>query len=300
MPVNFAKAIPTDLAATVVDRLKGLHQQIVIPIHREDVVVGIVDPLKWTRSRAKARRPVYQPVTGGQVLQVIKNIWSQADQPPQITIADSGLSVEVLNSKLVLEPTVGDHTRIGVAITSSETGGPMPQARGYTLRLICTNGATAPTTLGLLRFSTDWRVNFDRRLEAFEGGLRTFQVNFDSLRRTYERVAVEPVTDQLFYSLYRQARYIYRHGRGGERLADRALGVQPEQRRQIVAQVRRRQSGMRIPGASIEGPKHTDLCAWDVFNSITATAREELYRRRVALERLGGDLLSAYSPRAAN
>jgi hypothetical protein len=29
---------------------------------------------------------------------------------------------------------VGDVTRVGVAITNSETGGPLPVAKGYTLR----------------------------------------------------------------------------------------------------------------------------------------------------------------------
>jgi hypothetical protein len=300
VPVAFAKGIPADLVARIAARLSMLHQQTIVPVCREDVVVGIVDPLKWTGSRAKTRRPHYEPVPGGRLLQVIKNIRTDVDDTPHVTIADSGLCIEVLDRERVVEPRVGDLTRIGVAVTSSETGGPMPQARGCAVRLICTNGATAPTTFGVVRFSTDWRVKSDVRLRAFETALRDFSVDLDLLRSTYKRLASETVTDQLFYSLYRQMRYIYRHVPDGERLAHNALGVEPQQRRQIIAQVRRRQAGARDGQASVEPPQPTGLGAWDVFNAVTTAAREEPYRRRVALERLGGDLLGAYAPRTPN
>jgi len=301
VPVNFAKIIPADLVVSIIERLKFLHQQTVVPISRDDVIVGIVDPMKWTHSRAKVRRPQYLPITAPQILHLIEKVCKDRDDPLSITIADSGLLIEVTDSSLLIEPKPGDVTQIGFAITASETGGPMPQARGYTLRLICSNGATVPEIFGLIRFNTDWRVNLNRRLEAFGAGLQTFALDIDCLRNVYMRITTEPVTDHLFYSLYRQARYIYRNTPHQEHLVDKALGVRQEQRQQLVSHVRRHQADLRsVSTAPIEPPQATNLLAWDIFNSITAMAREETYQRRVSLEDLASDVFRAYMPQNLN
>jgi DNA repair photolyase len=301
VPVRFAKDIPNDLVATIMERLKVLHQHTVVPIHQDDVVVGLVDPRKWTHSRAKESRPHYVPVTNAQLLRVIGNHWADSKAVPHITIADSGMSIEVLHSRQTIEPKVGDVTCVGLAITNSETGGASPQARGYTLRLVCTNGATLPKTFGLIRLSTDWRVNLDRRLATFEAELRDLRVDLKRLRVAYDRLAVERLTDHAFYNLYRQVRYLYRYFPNRELLADKTLGVPEDSRQQIVSQVRRRQKELREGASTAHFPHPTQLAAWDIFNSITATARTENYQpRRLALERLAGDLLLPYIPREPN
>jgi hypothetical protein len=211
VPVRFAKDIPTDLVATIMERLKVLHQQTVVPIHRDDVVVGLVDPRKWTHSRAKESRPHYSPVTNAQLLRIIGDHWADSEDEPRITLADSGMSIEVLHARQTIEPKVGDVTRIGLAITNSETGGANPQARGYTLRLACTNGATLPKPFGLIRLSTDWRVSLARRLTAFETALQSLSVDVQRLHVAYSRLAAETLTDYAFYNLYRQVRYLYRN-----------------------------------------------------------------------------------------
>jgi hypothetical protein len=120
-----------------------------------------------------------------------------------MTIADSGMSIEVLNSRQTIEPKVGDVTHVGLAITNSETGGANPQARGYTLRLVCTNGAMLPKTFGLIRLSTDWRVSLDRWLAAFETELKSLSVDLQRLHVAYSCLAGETLTDYAFYNLYR-------------------------------------------------------------------------------------------------
>jgi len=115
------------------------------------------------------------------------------------------------------------------------------------------------------------------------------------------RITTEPVTDHLFYSLYRQARYIYRNTPHQEHLVDKALGVRQEQRQQLVSHVRRHQADLRsVSTAPIEPPQATNLLAWDIFNSITAMAREETYQRRVSLEDLASDVFRAYMPQNLN
>ena len=298
VPVRFAKDIPTDLVATIMERLKVLHQQTVVPIHRDDVVVGLVDPRKWTHSRAKESRPHYVPVTNAQLLRVIRDHGADGEDVSRITIADSGMSIEVLNSRQIIEPKVGDVTHVGLVITNSETGGANPQARGYTLRLVCTNGALLPKPFGLLRLSTDWRVSLARRLAAFEAALKTLSVDVQRLQVAYSRLATETLTDYAFYNLYRQVRYLYRYFPNREFLADKTLGVPEASRQQIIAQVRRRQKELRQGVSTAHLPHPTEHAAWDIFNSITGTARTENYQpRRRALERLAGDLLLPYIPR---
>ena len=50
----------------------------------------------------------------------------------------------------------------------------------------------------------------------------------------------------------------------------------------------------------IELPQTTDLQTWNVFNGITAAARDEVrFQRRTALEMLGSDVLQAFLPPAS-
>ena len=297
VPLTFAKGIPTDLVSIIVERLKTFQPQLIVPIARDHTVVGIVNPRKWTHSRAQAHRAEFRPVSNATILRLLEKLRGAFGGPPRILLADSGLAVELLHPALTLEPKVGDITRVGLAITSSETGGPMPVARGYTLRLVCANGATVPARLGLLRFDTDWRVSLERRLAAFQEGLQGFALDVGRLEAAYARLVAESISDQFFYNLCRQVRYLYRHDPNGERLADAALGVASEARQQIVGQVRRRQAELRSAGGARPEPPHTTgLQPWDIFNHITAAAREETYRRRLALEHLASDVLAAFTP----
>jgi hypothetical protein len=68
--------------------------------------------------------------------------------------------------------------------------------------------------------------------------------------------------------------------------------VSEASRQQIIAQVRRQQKELREGASNAHLPHPTEHAAWDIFNSITGTARTENYQpRRLALERLAGDLL---------
>lgn len=301
-PIPFAHRIPADVLALLVGRLRLLHIQSIVLIVREGVVVGMLDPAKWTHSRAKIHRPTFRPVTNGEALRLIKNVWSQRVERLLICLGDAGLSVQVVSGDLAIEPKVGDITRVGLSLTSSETGGPFPQARGHTLRLVCLNGATVPEPFGLARFSSDWRVNFERRLDAFQADLGRLTVDFARLDQAYSRIVATELTDLAYYNLYRQVRYVFRHATRGDALADHALGVAPQQRLALIGQVRQRQAALRdlTAGEATAGrPSPSGLLAWDLFNHLTAAARDEReFRRRVGLERVAGDLLQHAVPRS--
>lgn len=297
VPPKFAKEIPTELTVTIVDKLKSLHEQQIVLIYRDNVVVGVINPSKFLHSRAKKQRPHYLPVTNLQTLQLIKNVWNNSGNTASISISDAGLRVEAVDPEQTIEPKSkpGDITNIGLSVTSSETGGPMLQAKGYTLRLVCTNGATVPENFGLLRFNTDWRVNIDYRLDNFGKRLLNFKVDVEDLKNSYDRLTVGTISEFQFYSIYRQARYIYKNDPEGELKADKTLDVKAEERKEIFESVRKRQAEIRgLATDSIEPPQQTNFQAWDVFNSITAQARRETYINRVALERLGGDMIQIF------
>jgi hypothetical protein len=300
LPLSFAHEIPGDLVVLIVERLKQLHQQTVVVVRHEGTIVGLVDPLRWTKTRALTQRPHFQPVSNLRVLQMIQNFGNLADETLSITLADAGMCAELVRPEISVEPRPGDVTRLGVLITSSETGGPLPSARAYTLRLVCTNGAVAPRQLGAVYFCSDWRVAFESRVEAFELRAAGLSVELPVLERAYAGLARAELSDATVVNLHRQALYIFRSASDPGFLADRALGVSREQRLNIVREARQREAQRRLLGdgqqAALPGP--SGLAAWDVFNAITSTARWEPYRRRMALEGVAGDMIGMFAAEA--
>jgi len=294
IPIGFTYDIPTDLTATIVQRLKLLHAQSVIVVARGDTIVALVDPLKWAPRRGEGRmkkQPHYMPVTNLSLLHLLEKVWSGSDVDTRITISDRGMQVEILHKdeSCTIEPIVGDITRVGLAITNSETGGSRPLATGYTLRLVCTNGSTIQQDFGHVRFSSDWRCTMKRRLDRFTAALQSLsQAMRDKcghLQTAYERMAHTYLEDVLFFNLYRQAQYLARGVAQSSDYIDRLFGVEPDQRHEIIGRVRHRQRELRRGNtAALEPSQSTDLLAWQVFNGITAAARDEIrYHRRMSL-----------------
>jgi hypothetical protein len=71
-----------------------------------------------------------------------------------------------------------------------------------------------------------------------------------------------------------------------------------DDRQKFFKRVRERQNKRRDgTRAVIEPPQSTGLIVWDVFNGITAAARDEVrYSRRTALENLAGDVMKPFIP----
>lgn len=293
IPLQFARQVTLELFGIIVDRLGRLHQQAVVIVIRETVIVGVVNPAKWSHTRANATsRPHFEPVRNIELLTAIEKFWNDRGDV-HIVITDAGVAVDVIDQEKIIEPKVGDVVRVGASITGSETGGPAPVARGYTFRLACSNGAIVPTAFGSVRFSTDWRVRHERRLEVFGAELAEFLVDVDDIRSAYADLIAGELGDQRFWILHRQAAYIYRRLPGHERIADGVLGVDEDHRKALVRSLRQRQEVVRRRPHESFVSMPSGLNLWDVHNSITAAARKEVdHGRRVALERLGGEMLT--------
>jgi hypothetical protein len=307
IPLTFGTDIPPDLAAIVVERLKARHQQALVPVSRGDTIVSLVDPLKWkSRRETSAQERTknyanYLPVPNLSLLRLLEKVWSDAAADTRITITDTGIQIEIvlMDDAFKLEPIAGDVTRIGMVVKSSETGGPLPHATEYTMRLICRNGATVRHEIEPVYFNSDWNWHLERRMHHFAGGLHdllvTMQDKRDQLQMTYKRMVQEPLTDVQFYNFYRQAQYASRGIAGSDQL-DAMFGVTSSRRQELFKQVRDRQKEMRNgTTAVIEPHRATDLLAWQAFNGITAAARDEVrYNRRTALESLAGDVMKPF------
>jgi len=294
IPITFSYDIPVDLNPIIVQRLKLLHAQSVIVVARGDTIVSLVDPLKGARGRGKAagarlkKKPHYMPLANLTLLHMLEKVCSGADVDTRITLSDRGMQVEILHKEesFTIEPVVGDVTRVGLAVTNSETGGALPLATGYTLRLVCTNGSTIKQNFGLARFSSDWRCTMERRLDRFTAELQSLSQDVKDkcgqLHEAYKRMAHEYLDDEDFYSLYRQAQYLSRGVTNISEHIDGIFGVEPGQRQEIIGRVRQRQRERQAANiAAIEPPQSTSLLAWDVFNGITAAARDEVRYHRV-------------------
>jgi hypothetical protein len=270
IPIAFAYAIPTDLTALIVQRLKALHTQSVIVIAREDTIVSFIDPMKWA-DRGEVRikkKPHYLPVPNLSLLRMLEKVWSGEDVDMRITLNDSGMQVEFLQNAdaFTVEPVVGDVTRVGAAVTNSETGGPLPVAKGYTLRLVCTNGATVHTDTKLSRFSNDWRCSMQYRFEKFAVALQflmqDMQGKCDALQTAYRRMLEAKLDDVQFHTWYGKAQYLYRSMANSSEHIDRIFGVEPDHRQAFLKRQRKWQKAKQtaISGV-IEPPQSTGLIA---------------------------------------
>ena len=310
IPLTFSYEIPADLTSIIVQRLKSLHEQSVVVVSREDIIVSLVDPLKWAARRGEAaksrvkKRPHYMPVTNLSLLHMLQEVWSDYDVDTRITLADVGIQIEILpkDESLTIQPIVGDVTQVGIVVKNSETGGPLPLATGYTYRLICTNGSTIPQDFGHVRFSSDWRCTLERRKDRFVADLRSLSQDMRDkcsyLQTAYSRMTNEYLDDGLFYNLYRQAQYLFRGATSSSKPIDKIFGLEPNQRQEIIARARHRLRELRGANtAAIEPPQATDILAWTIFNRLTEAARDEArYHRRIGLQSLAGHLMATYLP----
>jgi hypothetical protein len=313
IPIEFVRGIPTALTATNIDQLSAIKQQSVIVVARENTIVSVIDTVKWAEGKdkpageRKKKKPPFQPLSNLAFLHLLEKVWSDNEIETRITISDRGVQAELLylDDAFTIEPKVGDITRVGIAISNSETGGPLPVATGYAFRLTCTNGNKIRHNVGDVRFSSDWRCTWENRGNRFTNDLKSLKQNiqdkFGDLQIAYRRMVDERLDDLHFYDWYRQTEYLFRGIAERSKHIDNIFGVEPDQRREIMNRERQRRRERRDANTTvIEPPQSTDLNTWDVFNGITEAARDELrYQRRTALEILGSDVIKAFLPPAS-
>jgi hypothetical protein len=106
----------------------------------------------------------------------------------------------------------------------------------------------------------------------------------------------QEIDDVQFHHRYRQAGYLFRDTANSSADIDHFFGVTPDDRQKFFKRVRDRQSMIRADTTAVlEPPEPTGLIVCDLYNRITASARDEVhYQRRVGLENLAGDVLHIF------
>jgi hypothetical protein len=194
-------------------------------------------------------------------------------------LSPRGVEISLLTPSLNVEPVPGDIVKLGVRLGNSETGGPLPKGSGYTLRLLCSNGAVLSNQVGTARWSSDYRTTYRTRVEKFLhdlSGLRELQATILPL---YQGVTERFLSDRDFINVWRRLGQEFHPDE-----VDRIVGVEPEERRALQRSVRERPAHLE--------PKATKFRIWDLHNVLTDAAKRYSFTQRTRLEELGGELLS--------
>ncbi|WP_372716121.1 hypothetical protein [Novipirellula sp.] len=205
-------------------------------------------------------------------------------------VSDFGVKLEFLIPGVEVQPEVGDVIKVGLEISNSETGGPRLKSDLFTLRLVCSNGCTRQTEHASVYYSKFGNQSYSAKINAFVRQLDKAQATAaESARRLYEGIVEQPVLDNDLLALHRTVK----RRLAGKLDADEVLGIDPDLRIDIFNRVRDREK--------LAPPEPTGYLAWDIHNSVTATAQLQKLELRQVLEEIGGNiLLSAQQRRHVN
>jgi len=217
------------------------------------------------------------------MLNVEESVW----QFKNISLSDEGISINFLHPTGVVEPKPGDTIRVGIRVTNSETGGRYAKVTAFTERLVCSNGAVMPDSLGTVWWSTDRRMHETTKLNAFrKKTLELLQGTLPATIAIYDGIRDRQILQREFVHLFRRMNYALHSGEQ----ADRILGIATEDRVRVQTHVR-----------ELEPGDHGEATPWLVFdlhNRVTAGARQVVpssrnsrFSLRERLEEIGGDLL---------
>lgn len=277
VPEKFGQRIPPDLLQTIVDRLKQTKPRQLVVFIRDDSVVNI-------------HRSPYQPARSVDVLNMVHKISTKRKleiQPP-IKISDRGIKLSFLDEQLpVVEPQVGDVTRIGYCIRNSQTGGVTLTGLLFLYRLRCKNGALLSEAWGSVRWPSDNRLFYNTSLWIFEQKFLELCCQQELLKQNFLEMYNRTVTDDELVGLWRAVARVTDNA-----IADSIIGIGKEDRENLVRVVRarwRRNHARRFDQQ--DAPVQTNLRAYNIYNRITQAARDMDYSLNTQLEKIAGGIL---------
>ncbi len=280
IPESFGLRIPRDLLADNIERLKQLEARAVIIFLRDGHVVNIV-------------KDGYHPAKNKDVLLMLQ-MQASRWEVGRIRLSDRGMWLTLLDQSLpVIEPRVGDITKLALTLVNSETGGTGLKCSYSAYRLACLNGALVRDEWGSIRWNYDRRVKYETSLTEFENGLLSLSFQANALIKLYSLLPSEQLTDEEMVELWRAVARVV-----GPSHANAVIKIDEEERKKLVKEVRERWARNRVnlPDQK-EKPVLTGFNAYDLFNEVTATARDASYPVARQLERIGGRLIEVAARR---
>jgi hypothetical protein len=227
----------------------------------------------------------YRPAPTIKVLDVLCSGVEGIGRIQKSALSDTTVEIDFLNENVVLEPVQGDVIWVGLRVSNSETGGRGLKACLWTLRKICSNGTVISDDVGTVYWDYDKRVSCDSSIAKFANDLVNLRSTHVRLRGIYASAVERALLEEDVVRLWRRIRSA---GKFTAEQTDLIVGITIDERRRMATAVAARQVANE-PAA--ESP-------WDLFtmhNRITAAAQTQPFALRSRLEKIGGDVLSAYS-----
>jgi hypothetical protein len=263
IPVQFARRIPVDLFLENFNRLKVEHnQRVIILISRNTVINVVPHPYVFAKNK--------------DILECLGEIRGKLNlELHEIRFSDKGMEVSFIKEGVEVEPVPRDVTRFGLNILNSETGFRGAKANFWLLRLVCTNGAILRNEWGSVKWSYDHRISYERSLKNFIAGIEKLQMDFDNFVALYKSLVNRELRAFEFVNIHRRLARIV-----GNDQADQIFGVPKEERNRFMRESR-------------EGDRMllTGIILYELYNSITESARWYPFIQRRQLEALGGSLI---------
>jgi len=264
MPLNYAHRIDFDLFKTNFDRRK------------QQDCCGV----KFCISRNTAINVCKADYYPARTADVIKGLPAKTKQwrLHGIHLGDRGIEISWCDETVVVKPRPGDTILGGVRLSNSETGFRGLKVSLFTLRLACSNGAIISDEQRVVRWSYDRRMTYTTNVEKFCKELELLEIPQTELAERYSRILDKPISDREVVNLWRRIRRIMAPQR-----VDDILGIQSQERIGLFERVREHKD----PFVS----EDTNLNAYNIYNRVTAAAKDFSLILRRRLEEIGGDLL---------
>jgi hypothetical protein len=269
IPLTYARSIPPELLIHTFDKLKEIHNQRAIFLISRGIVINVVPhpyvPLKNRELLIRFQNEIV-PQTGLKL--------------NEIGLSDRGMVVTFLREGLQLEPAPGDVSRLGLTVLNSETGWRGAKASFYLLRLLCGNGTVTSNAWGSAEWSYDYRLSLERSMQNFNGQLIKLEMDVPKFESIFNQLLSRELLAFEFVRIIRRLIRIT-----GFEDADEIVGLSATERNRLYKEDR---WGDRMLS--------TGLIMYDIYNKITAAAKEYPFVQRRNMEALGGSIIDMVIP----
>jgi hypothetical protein len=257
MPFGYAASIPNDLLYDSVNRLCKTYGDTEVMLRTQNGELrGVLSPN-------------YVPLDTDVLASRLSETSKLGLVPARIYYDGDSLSVSLTTEKAVHAKDVGDITKVGVSLETSDVNMYPLSAGAYLYRLICTNGAVVPAQMGGGVSFSQKKVNPDTVWNLFDEG--------------YQRIltTMSKIDSEFLIHLENTKVSAADFVKAKDKLSKFASG------REVARILKGMETELLESG--------TDYNFYDIYNTVTSAARDHssMYVAK-SLERAAGELLFAY------
>jgi hypothetical protein len=262
MPFGYASSIPSDLLYDSVNRLCKTYGDAEVLVRAQDGEVrGVLSP-------------TYVPLDTNVLVDRLGDAQALGLMPARLSYDGDSLTVSMVTTAEVRAKEVGDISKVGVSLETSDIGCYPLSSGAYLHRMVCTNGAVLPVQFGGGVSFSQKKVNPDTVWALFDEGYARI---LDKMSKVDSEFLIRLGNKKVDAAGFVKARNTLSQAAGGRRIATILNGMEQE---------------------LLE--KGTDYTFYDIYNMVTSSARDEasLYVAQ-ELEKAAGELLFSFGTEAS-